>query len=85
MRHYLPLAAHVSIMNVQALLLLAVYTFHHPASDINLWQITGMAMRIAVELGLHRWSRFEPERVSAQGFWMRQRVFWAAYVLDRWV
>ena len=46
---------------------------------LNAWMVSGLAMRSAIELGLHR------DVTSDKLFQteMRKRVFWAAYVLDR--
>jgi hypothetical protein len=68
------------IQSVQSLLLLANYSYLHP-SFYGTWKIIGMALRLAVEIGLHK----EPasDRVDALTLDTRRRVFWVAYSMDR--
>lgn len=71
---------------MQALLLLALYLLRTPGNVGNLggWHIVGLAVRNAVELGLHR----NIQRVGAKSYSpyemeVRKRIFWSAYMLDR--
>lgn len=41
------------VHNVQALLMYCVYTMRSPNGP-GLWQVAGVAMRMSLELGLHR-------------------------------
>ncbi|KAB8230370.1 Zn(II)2Cys6 transcription factor [Aspergillus alliaceus] len=71
---------------IQSLLLLALYVLRTPSSTSNLgsWHIIGIAVRYAVELGMHRNIRSRvPGAEDLYRVEMRRRVFWSAYVLDR--
>ncbi|KAK3832320.1 MAG: fungal-specific transcription factor domain-containing protein, partial [Linnemannia gamsii] len=71
---------HVSrISTVQALLLMS----HHQYAVGNYsggWLYTGMATRIAHDIGLHRQDFQVNEPVEAE---IRKRVWWAVYIADR--
>ncbi|EME42010.1 hypothetical protein DOTSEDRAFT_174788 [Dothistroma septosporum NZE10] len=69
------------IRSVQMLLLCAIYGLRAPRGP-GPWVFVGMAMRISIELGLHR-------RIQALGYAdaqaeeLRRCVFWSCYCLDR--
>ncbi|KAF2769755.1 hypothetical protein EJ03DRAFT_87887 [Teratosphaeria nubilosa] len=65
------------IRSVQMLLLLAVYSLRAPKGP-GAWSFVGLAMRLAIDLGLHRRTRG-----SQSGDERRRCVFWSAYCLDR--
>lgn len=70
-----------SIMGIQAILLLAQYALVDPA-HFRSWYLVGMAVRVAVDLGLHQ----DPpvEVLSNQTkLDLRRRVFHCLYGLDR--
>jgi hypothetical protein len=74
------------LQRIQCLLLLVVYVLRSPHSISNLgsWHIVGVAIRYAVELGLHR--KIKSSDLSPEDCYriqLRRRVFWSAYVLDR--
>ncbi|KAJ5618835.1 hypothetical protein N7510_002819 [Penicillium lagena] len=78
--------AQQSLQRVQALLLIATYLLRTPTnlSSIGSWHLIGLAVRHAVELGLHRNLRGARARqLSAEDMEIRHRVFWSAYLLDR--
>ncbi|ODO07717.1 hypothetical protein I350_03291 [Cryptococcus amylolentus CBS 6273] len=84
--HFSPLSTYQSISTVQALLLLVVYMFRHTSSGLNLWHAGGIAIRSAIELGLHRRIKSVAARErDPRAYCMRQRVFWGAYILDRMI
>ncbi|WVQ66218.1 uncharacterized protein L199_004397 [Kwoniella botswanensis] len=86
LRHFIPLSTIQSLTTVQALLLLIVYTFRHTSSDLSLWHTGGLAIRSAIELGLHRKIRSKEIRErDPRAYCMRQRVWWGAYILDRMI
>ncbi|WRT65969.1 uncharacterized protein IL334_002920 [Kwoniella shivajii] len=86
LRHFVPLSNIKSISTVQALLLLIVYTFRHTSSEFSLWHTGGLAIRSAIELGLHRKIRSKHVREKdPRAYCMRQRVWWGAYILDRMI
>ncbi|KAI7898774.1 fungal-specific transcription factor domain-containing protein [Cokeromyces recurvatus] len=69
-----------SISTVQALLLLASHQ-HGVMKSARAWLYSGMAFRMAQDLGLHRdcthWN-ISPEECER-----RRRVFWCCYIVDR--
>lgn len=67
--------------NIEILLLLAFYSLHSPSGP-GAWHLTGMAVRLCVELGLHRRTKGlnESKRYADQ---MRKRLFWSALILER--
>lgn len=69
-----------NVEGVQALLLLAEYSYFHP-TDHGGWDAVGLALRRAVELGLHE---DPPDRfVDCLTLDIMRRTFWVAYSLDR--
>ncbi|WVO14414.1 hypothetical protein L204_102047 [Cryptococcus depauperatus] len=78
------LSSHHSLATVQALVLLTIYGFRHPTAEVSVWQVGGLSMRTAVELGLHRKTMSKAEREKdPKRYEMKKRVFWAIYSLDR--
>ncbi|OCF31552.1 hypothetical protein I316_06751 [Kwoniella heveanensis BCC8398] len=78
------LTHHHSLATVQALVMLIIYGLRHPTAEVSVWQVGGLAMRTAVELGLHRRTRSRTERErDPMRYEMKKRVFWAVYTLDR--
>jgi hypothetical protein len=73
------------ISTVQTLMLLSMFVGHgdNDDEDTSHWFITGMAIRMAQDLGLHRdcskWNMPEHE------IELRKRIWYAAYLMDRWV
>ncbi|CZR58694.1 uncharacterized protein PAC_08586 [Phialocephala subalpina] len=70
----------VDIESVQVLLLLANYSYLQP-SLAGTWKLVGMAVRLAIEQGLHK----EPAQgqYNALELDTRRRIFWVAYSFDR--
>ncbi|KAH1498025.1 hypothetical protein KXV92_004586 [Aspergillus fumigatus] len=69
-----------SIENIEAMALLVVYHLRS-ASSHGLWYIIGLAMRTAIDLGLHRKANeINLDPWTAQ---MRRRLFWTIYYLER--
>ncbi|KAF7174692.1 hypothetical protein CNMCM7691_003378 [Aspergillus felis] len=69
-----------SIENIEAMTLLVVYHLRS-ASSHGLWYIIGLAMRTAIDLGLHRKANeINLDPWTAQ---MRRRLFWTIYYLER--
>lgn len=69
------------LASVEALLLLLLYGLQSPpASSTAVWQVAGLAMRICIDLGLHREASYadSPKREQHQ----RRRLFWTAFCLD---
>ncbi|RFU34000.1 hypothetical protein B7463_g2335, partial [Scytalidium lignicola] len=69
-----------NIEGVQALILLAEYSYLHP-TDLGGWDTIGLALRRAVELGLHE----DPPvgTIDCLTLDIMRRTFWVAYSLDR--
>ena len=68
------------IEGVQALLLMAQYTYHHP-NVYGVWKIIGMALQLSVELGLHQDP--PPGKLDFLTVDTMRRTFWVAYAMDR--
>lgn len=66
---------------VQALILLAQYSYHHPTKWSEL-RLVGTALRSAVHLGLHQ-DPPSDQKIDALALDIRRRTFWAAYALER--
>ncbi|KAI1142645.1 fungal-specific transcription factor domain-containing protein [Hypoxylon sp. FL0543] len=64
---------------VNYLLLMALYCTRAPR-DPGAWTYVGAAMRLCIELGLHRRQRRQQPSVEGE---MDKRRFWTAYFLDR--
>ncbi|RDW76111.1 hypothetical protein BP5796_06932 [Coleophoma crateriformis] len=67
--------------SIITLLLLAIYCLRAPGGP-GAWTYVGLAMRICIDLGLHRKVRKERMGLEAE---MRKRIFWSCYFLDRQV
>ncbi|KAL7343634.1 fungal-specific transcription factor domain-containing protein [Rhodotorula toruloides] len=67
-----------SLDTVYALILLA-YHEHGADRDSGLWAYCGMAIRMCIDLGLHK--PFETEDVAESN--LRSRIFWTVTCLDR--
>ncbi|KAK8858961.1 hypothetical protein IAR55_003193 [Kwoniella newhampshirensis] len=67
--------------NIEVMLLLAFYSLHSPSGP-GVWHLTGMAIRLCVELGLHKRLKGLPDskRYIDQ---RRKRLFWSALILER--
>lgn len=67
---------------LRAVILLCVYSLSRPAVP-GLWHVSGMAMRLCIELGFHNedftfWSNADSLSKDEA-----RRLFWCAYILDR--
>ncbi|KAJ9130517.1 C6 transcription factor [Pleurostoma richardsiae] len=65
---------------IQCLLLLCMYGSNEPQS-VNMWYTTGLALRLAVGIDLHRY-----ETVAGKDLFnaeMCKRLFWSVYLMDR--
>jgi hypothetical protein len=67
------------VQGVQALLLVAQYSYLHPNFWVA-WRTVGAALRLAAELGLHQ---DITNGFDALALDMRKRTFWVAYSMDR--
>ncbi|KZF21948.1 hypothetical protein L228DRAFT_268457 [Xylona heveae TC161] len=64
---------------VQILNLISIYASHRP-SDNKQWHVGGIAMRLAIELGLHR--HIDSWKFTADESELRRRVFWTTYAIE---
>ncbi|KAL4893098.1 fungal-specific transcription factor domain-containing protein [Aspergillus ambiguus] len=71
------LASRVAL--VQILNLISIYASHRP-SDNKQWHIGGIAIRLAIELGLHRHN--DNWKFPAEDLELRRRVFWTTYAIE---
>ncbi|EGG08218.1 uncharacterized protein MELLADRAFT_62034 [Melampsora larici-populina 98AG31] len=70
-----------NITTIQALLFLAMYSFRSE-KGLSAWHLSGLAIRTALELGLHR----KTPRNKTKHPWeeeTRKRVWWSVYCLER--
>lgn len=67
-----------TLRTVQAYLILAMFSQKMPDGSL-IWQTTGLAIRTAVGLGLHR----EPYRKEEDQGQLKTWIFWSAYGLER--
>lgn len=69
-----------SIRNIEGMMLLIIYNLRSTSSS-TIWYLIGLAMRTAIDLGLHREINYlSLKYCEAQA---RRRIFWSVYVLDR--
>ncbi|KAG0259367.1 hypothetical protein BG011_002675 [Mortierella polycephala] len=69
--------------SIQALLLMVIYRFTSAKSGGRVWVMLGMAIRMAQDLGMHRNSaRWHLPPLETE---IRKRLWWACYIMDRWV
>lgn len=78
-----------TLETVQIYLLLSVFSQHMP-DGTSIWQTTGLAIRTAVTLGLHRkpYKSVREQQMNPSDYQkfqldLRARVFWSAYSLER--
>ncbi|ORY26798.1 fungal-specific transcription factor domain-domain-containing protein [Naematelia encephala] len=67
--------------SVELMLLLTLYSLHSPSGP-GAWQLTGMAVRLSVELGLHKAQR-SPSASYQLADQMRKRLFWSTIIIER--
>lgn len=72
-----------TIAGIQSILLLAQYSLFDP-QHFRSWYLVGMAVRVAVDLGLHQDPPLDVQSASEQ-LDLRRRVFHCVYCLDRYV
>lgn len=73
------------ISTVQTLMLLGMFMRHgdNDDEDTSHWFITGMAIRMAQDLGLHR--DCSKWLIPDYEIELRKRIWYGAYLMDRWV
>ncbi|PYH45827.1 MFS transporter [Aspergillus saccharolyticus JOP 1030-1] len=69
-----------SVENIEAMTLLVVYHLRS-ASSQGMWYMVGLAMRTAIDLGLHR--KANENNLDPFTAQMRRRLFWTVYYLER--
>lgn len=75
------LALSASVQTVQILLLLAIYGLRAPRGP-GAWPLVGIAMRMCIELGMHRKRPHVSSRDAESEDHLRC-IFWSCYCLDR--
>ncbi|KAJ6447310.1 C6 transcription factor [Purpureocillium lavendulum] len=82
-RHFVDSVEHMqlrpSISFIQIMLLVCIYSFSGPIGSSQ-WQLAGLAMRTAVEIGLH--CSLRGWQASSKDIDDRNRVFWTAYAIE---
>lgn len=83
-RAYLSKARFGNLQYAQACMLCALYTHRAKAhsSGPTVWHLTGMAMRSAVKIGLHRKQKVDRDQDPYE-MEFQKRLFWSIYLLDR--
>lgn len=69
-----------TVQNIEAMTLLVVYHLRS-ASSHGIWYMIGLAMRTAIDLGLHR--KEKGKELSNSAIQARRRLFWTVYTLER--
>lgn len=69
-----------SIENIEAMVLLVVYHLR-TATSHGMWYMVGLAMRTAIDLGLHR--KINENKIDPFTVQVRRRLFWTVYYLER--
>jgi hypothetical protein len=67
--------------NIELLLLMSLYSLHSPSGP-GVWHLCGIALRLSVEMGLHRGVQHLPAGMYHQDQ-ARKRLFWSCYLLER--
>ncbi|KAL2859908.1 transcription factor domain-containing protein [Aspergillus lucknowensis] len=72
----------LSVAGVEARLLMVIYNLRSNSRS-SVWYTIGMAMRICIDLGMHRESHYNlMDAVESQ---LCRRLFWSVYVIERHV
>ena len=80
MQHMPSLVHSNSLETVQGLLLMTVFAVNE-RRRVNSWHAIGLAVRTAIDQGLHRASTSSSSDILTME--MQRRVFWSVYALDR--
>ncbi|KAI1774282.1 fungal-specific transcription factor domain-containing protein [Hypoxylon cercidicola] len=65
--------------SISYLFLMALYCLRAPR-DPGAWTLAGLAMRLCIELGIHRRSSSSDVSIESE---LNKRIFWACFFLDR--
>lgn len=74
--------ATASIRSVQACLLIGTYLLPLDTSGLC-YTYFGLALKMAIQNGMHR--KYQGEGLSPRTIEVRNRVFWTAYTIEKWV
>lgn len=74
--------ATASVRSVQACLLIGTYLLPLDTSGLC-YTYFGLALKLAIQNGMHR--RYHGEGLSPRMVETRNRVFWTAYTIEKWV
>lgn len=69
-----------TMQNIEAMTLLVIYHLRSESSH-GIWYMIGLAMRTAVDLGLHR--RDHEKKLDSPSIQRRRKLFWTVYSLER--
>lgn len=69
-----------TVQNIEAMTLLVIYHLRS-ASSHGIWYMIGLAMRTAIDLGLHR--KDYEKGLDTRSIQARRRLFWTVYTLER--
>lgn len=68
-----------SLESLQLLLLLTIFSLLDPHGGCT-WQLSGLALSVAITLGLHKEENFKDHGLDSS---VQRNTFWSCYVIDR--
>jgi hypothetical protein len=71
----------LSTSSIEAMMLLVLYHTRSSSSP-NVWYMIGLAMRMCVDLGLHREAGYQ--KMEPQEGQLCRRLFWSVYIIERY-
>ncbi|PYH94539.1 hypothetical protein BO71DRAFT_475767 [Aspergillus ellipticus CBS 707.79] len=77
-----PTAKESQHARIEAIMLLVLYHLR-TSSASKVWYLIGLAMRICIDLGLHRGSQYQ--KMNPHRGQMRRRLFWSVYLVERYI
>lgn len=73
-----------TLQTIEGLVLLVLYNLRAPTNS-GIWYLTNLAMQTCIDLGLHLEASYHAETVTPEQSRKMRRLFWSAYVLDRFI
>lgn len=73
-----------TLLTIEGLVLLVLYNLRAP-TNTGIWYLTNLAMQTCIDLRLHLEAAYHDTALSAIQTRTMRRLFWSAYVLDRFI
>lgn len=73
-----------TLQTIEGLVLLVLYNLRAP-TNAGIWYLTNLAVQTCIDLGLHLEASYHADTVTPQESRKMRRLFWSAYVLDRFI